>query len=161
MTTIWLNSVLWRDNPHLGFLVRFFNSGFPDPISIHFVKFWIFTLISIHFVNFPIFTQISIHFLKFRIFTLISIRFVKFRIFTLISIRFTNFRINTSTSIHFTRKFKTLHLRILWLIYINKLDKFSFQKRGLKALFSANPWAAICRKRCLLIGWENAFNPFC
>ena len=57
------------------------------------------------------------------------------------------FRINTSTSIHITRKLKILHLCILWLLYIDKLDKFIFQKRGLKALFSANHWAAICRIR--------------
>ena len=94
-----------------------------------------------------ILTLISIHFVKFRIFTPISIRFVKFRIFTLISIRFVNFRINTSISIHITRKLKILRLRILWLLYFDKLDKFIFQKRGLKAPFSANHWAAICRIR--------------
>ena len=104
-------------------------------ISIHFVKFRIFPLISIHFVKFWIVTATSIHFVNFRIFTQISIHFVKFRIFTLISIRFLKFRINTSTSIHITRKLKTLHSRISWLLYINKVDKFIFQKRGLKALF--------------------------
>ena len=113
-------------------------------ISIVFVKFRIFTPTSIHFVDFRIFTQVSIHFVKLRIITLISIHFVKFRIFPLISIRFINFRINTSTSFHITRKLKILHLRILWLLYFNKLDKFIFRKRGLKTV-SANHWAAICR----------------
>ena len=52
--------------------------------------------------------------LTIRIIRLISIHFVKFQIFTLISIRFINFPINTSTSIHITRKWKILHLRILF-----------------------------------------------
>ena len=122
-------------------------------ISIHFVKFRIFPLISIHFVKFWIVTATSIHFVNFRIFTQISIHFVKFRIFTLISIRFINFRINTSTSIHINWKSKILHLRILWPLYINKLDKFIFQKRGLKAHFSGSHWPAICRIHKNAVFW--------
>ena len=118
--------------------------------SIHndfnpFCKISMFTRTFVHFVKFRIFTPTSIHFVKFRVFTLISIYFVKFQIFTLISTRFINFWIKTSTSIHITRKLKILHFRILWLLYINKFDKFIFQKRGLKAIFSPNHWAAICR----------------
>ena len=60
------------------------------------------------------------------------IHFVKFRIFTLISVSFINFRINTSISIHITRRLKTWYIRILWLLYIDKLDKFIFQKKGWK-----------------------------
>ena len=72
------------------------------------------------------------HFVKFRIFTWILIHLVKFRIFTLISVSFINFRINTSISIHITRRLKIWHIRILWLLYIDKLDKFIFQKKGWK-----------------------------
>ena len=82
---------------------------------------------------------------KISVFTRTLVHFVKFQIFVLISIRFINFWIKTSTSIHITRKLKILHFRILWLLYINKFDKFIFQKRGLKAIFSPNHWAAICR----------------
>ena len=110
-------------------------------------------LISISFVKFRIFTLTSIHFVKFRIFSLTSILFVKFRIFTLISIRFINFRINTSTSIHINWKSKILLLPILWPLYINKLDKFIFQKRGLKAHFSGNHWPAICRIHKNAVFW--------
>ena len=104
-----------------------------------------FTRTFVHFVKFRIFTPNSIHLVKFQIFTSNSIYFVKFQIFVLISIRFINFWIKTSTSIHITRKLKVLHFRILWLLYINKFDKFIFQKKGLKALFSPKHWAAICR----------------
>ena len=72
------------------------------------------------------------HFVKFRIFTWILIHLVKFRIFTLISVSFINFRMNTSISIHITRRLKIWHIRILWLLYIDKLDKFIFQKKGWK-----------------------------
>ena len=72
------------------------------------------------------------HFVKFRIFTWILIHLVKFRIFTLISVSFINFRINTSISIHITRRLKIWYIRILWLLYIDKLDKFIFQKKGWK-----------------------------
>ena len=72
------------------------------------------------------------HFVKFRIFTWILFHLVKFRIFTLISVSFINFRINTSISIHITRRLKIWHIRILWLVYIDKLDKFIFQKKGWK-----------------------------
>ena len=85
-----------------------------------------------HFVKFRIFTWILIHLVKFRIFTWILIHLVKFRIFTLISVSFINFRINTSISIHITRRLKIWHIRILWLLYIDKLDKFIFQKKGWK-----------------------------
>ena len=82
---------------------------------------------------------------KISVFTRTLVHFIKFQIFALISIRFINFWIKTSTSIHITRKLKILHFRILWLLYINKFDKFIFQKRGLKAIFSPDHWAAICR----------------
>ena len=93
------------------------------------------------------------HFVKFRIFTWILIHLVKFRIFTLISVSFINFRINTSISIHITRRLKIWHIRILWLLYIDKLDKFIFQKKGLKALYSVNHWATICWIRKNTASW--------
>ena len=79
-----------------------------------------------------IYSYFNSHFVKFRIFTWILIHLVKFRIFTLISVSFINFRINTSISIHITRRLKIWHIRILWLLYIDKLDKFIFQKKGWK-----------------------------
>ena len=51
---------------------------------------------------------------------------------SMISVSFINFRINTSISIHITRRLKTWYIRILWLLYIDKLDKFIFQKKGWK-----------------------------
>ena len=90
---------------------------------------------------------ISIHFAILRTSTQILIYFSKFGIFTLISVRFINFRINRSISIHITRKLKILRVRILRLLCLDKLDKLIFQKRELKALFSANHWAAVCRTR--------------
>ena len=118
-------------------------------ISIHFAKFRILKQISIQFEKFRIFTPIWIQFLKFRIFQLISIHFVRFRIFSLISISFINIRINTSISVQINRKMKILRVRILWILYLDKLDKFIFQKRG----FLANHWAAICRIRKNVAFW--------
>ena len=100
-----------------------------------FLSIRILTLTSIHFVKFPLFTLISIHFVNFQILTLISIYFVKFWLFTPISILFRNFRITTLISICITGKLKILRVPILWLLYHDKLDKFIFQKRTLKALF--------------------------
>ena len=72
---------------------------------------------------------ISIHFVKFWVFSPIWIHFVKLQIFTLISIRFINIRINTSISIYVTRKFKILRVHILWLHYSNyRIRNYNIRK---------------------------------
>ena len=114
-------------------------------MSIHFVKFRIFTPIPIYFLKFLIFTLISINFVNFKIFTQISIYFAKFRLFTLIPIHFINFRINTSISIHIIRKLEILHVRTLWLLYLDKHDKFFYSKKSIESSLFANYWAAISR----------------
>ena len=158
--------------------------------SIHFVKCRIFTLISIHFVKFRMFTMISIRFINFPMNTSISIH-ITIKLKNLLLRNLWLLCANYHIRNYYVRKLfiwrfpynslkprnTEMHIGMqnspsweqnihfpLYKTYLHKLDKLIFRERRLKALFSANHWAAFCRIRnkcCPLIGWENNFDLFC
>ena len=140
-------------------------------ISILFVKFRIFTPISLHFVILRIFTLISIRVMNLRKNTSISIHITrKLKIF-LVHILWLLYHNYHTKNFHIRKKLfswflaynflkphitgmhtgiqnlllweKNIHAS-LYKTFLDKLNTFIFQKRGFKALFSANHWAAIC-----------------
>ena len=126
-------------------------------------------LISIHFVKFRIFTQISISFINFRINTSISIHIRKCHIrkffgwlFAYNSLKPHNTGMHTGIQNLLSWE-QNIHVSP-YKTYLDDLDKFIFLKKRIESSFccqsrSSNLYNS--QKCCFLIGWENTFNPFC